>query len=294
MIFQELKLTGASLWYSQYFLDHPIELAGSADQAGNELHCSIENHFSYSWDGIGQPTEKQGQGGFSHNPYVQNKVSFAEGLYRTFDFHFDKMFLIPFANEYPKLYEVMNYAESGKPGSINTLFEVKADLKAIINHIRRPDWAPGLLNRYYQNKTDEYLIYALQQMHANLEKRPVAVTPSLIEKAEQLESILRADVSQIPDCLLPSLSQLSKKVGTNVEYIRRAFKERYGKTIFEYHRHLRLEKAKALLLDNPYLDEESIAIQCGFYDSLRLIKAFKSAFEMIPREYRKHGRDKQE
>jgi AraC-like DNA-binding protein len=280
MIFQNVKVAGISAWYSQYLINCPMEFEGAANRPLTELHNSIENYFINNWDGIGLPSEKEGQGGFSHTPFVNNKVKFPEAkIYRTFDFHFDHEYLTPYLNAYPKLYEMVNYAEKKESNQIDLLLQLSAEQKMIINQIKK--YSSAMPERYLQAKTDEFLIVALNGMHPEKKMRPTNISESLIKKAEQLEEILR---KRFPEPL--TLPEYAELVTTNIQYISIAFKKRFNATIFEYRNMLRLERAKELLIEKP-MDLESIAIEIGFYDASYLINAFKKKYEMTPAEYRR-------
>ena len=113
------------------------------------------------------------------------------------------------------LYTLLNDAENKRSGQIDTLLKPDADMRVIINHIRRMSCAPALQGRYLHLKTDEFLIGALDRMHAEKKERKFTLSASLIEKAEELEFIIRHRYSE------PfMLTEISKMLATNVQYIR--------------------------------------------------------------------------
>jgi AraC-like DNA-binding protein len=286
MIFQQIQGLGVSVWYSQYLLNCATEFIGYADQAVTEQHNSLEKYFACDWDGIGLPTEKEGEGGFSHNPYVVNKAYFpGADLYRTFDFHYDHDFLIPYANAYPMLYEMLNHAGRKKASRVDKTLILDGDMRVIINQIKR--YSSRMPERYFQAKVDEFLIEALNRMHPEKRHQAIPLGDLMNKKAEQAEEIMQERYMEVL-----TLTGIAKEVGTNVQYIGTAFKQRYSITIFERLMAIRLENAKRLLIEKPQARLEAIAIETQLYDSSSLIKAFKKRYGVRPTEYRKAGRTK--
>lgn len=285
MIFQMIPGSGVSHWDSQYYFHQDITFQGSVDRPIYELHSSTYNHFECSWDGIDLPTEREGQGGFSHVPFVNNTVKFMKGNYRTSDFHFEPRLLEPYANAYEKLYEVMNKAEQKQAADIGMAFNLNKAQRVTLRQIRNPDCPAALRERYIQIKSEEFLITALQQLHQSAKRKPFILTPSLRETAEQIEHILQENLSSPI-----SLGELVKMVGSNMQYIQLAFKGRYGTTINKYQTRLRLEHARSLLLHSPSMSLEDIAIVTGYCDGSRLSNAFYETYGIRPGEFRKQGR----
>lgn len=64
-------------------------------------------------------------------------------------------------------------------------------------------------------------------------------------------------------------------------------KQNYGIGIAEHIRNLRIEKAKALLVDHPEMRISEIAIECGFDDYNYFITVFKRVTGQPPKQFRK-------
>lgn len=77
------------------------------------------------------------------------------------------------------------------------------------------------------------------------------------------------------------------KIGFNVDYFRRCFKEDFGKTPLEHLTQLRIELAKKMLLQNPIHSIEKIALLCGYKDIYYFSKVFKKHTGLSPDKYRK-------
>ena len=83
------------------------------------------------------------------------------------------------------------------------------------------------------------------------------------------------------------LRSASDKLGYNVDYVRRCFKEEFGTTPLKYITDMRLRHAKKLIAHNSYVSIEQVADQCGFSDSFYFSTVFKKKYGIPPREYRK-------
>lgn len=82
--------------------------------------------------------------------------------------------------------------------------------------------------------------------------------------------------------------EIAKKVNMSRGYFSRCFKRVTGKFFGEYYRDLKLEKAKAMILqtDEPII---VIAEKCGFDDYRYFGRIFRQSTGMLPKVYRKVG-----
>jgi AraC family transcriptional regulator len=83
----------------------------------------------------------------------------------------------------------------------------------------------------------------------------------------------------------PSLARIAGEVGLHPSHLARMFRARFGESIGEYGRRLRLEWAAQRLVGS---DEAlaSIAARAGFADQSHLTRAFKRRFGVTPGRYR--------
>lgn len=84
----------------------------------------------------------------------------------------------------------------------------------------------------------------------------------------------------------PSVNELSLHVGLNAYKLQSAFREVYGKTIYEMVKYVRLENAKALM-ENEELTVSQIAYAVGYINTSHFAKAFRNMYGMNPKAYRK-------
>ncbi|MCW5909696.1 MAG: helix-turn-helix transcriptional regulator [Cyclobacteriaceae bacterium] len=83
-----------------------------------------------------------------------------------------------------------------------------------------------------------------------------------------------------------SLKELSELVNVSPIYMIRAFKNKYGMTIGEYHVRVRLNHAVRCLM-NSHQSVSETAFQCGFYDQSHFTKNFKRVFGRPPSDFQK-------
>lgn len=81
------------------------------------------------------------------------------------------------------------------------------------------------------------------------------------------------------------LTQIAAEVGVHPVYLATAFRQKFGVTVGEFVRRLRIEHACAEL-NKEDLSLSAIALQAGFADQSHFSKVFKSYVGMTPREYR--------
>ena len=82
------------------------------------------------------------------------------------------------------------------------------------------------------------------------------------------------------------LEDLSKLVGYHPVHIARTFREFTGRTVGEFVRSARLERAQTLLADNR-LSIAEIAQMAGFTDQSHLNRLFRRCFNLTPQEVRR-------
>jgi len=285
IVFQIIRLAGVDIWDSQYYLSCPVELSAGAEHRFIEQHNSVLHHFESEWDGIPTTTERQGQGGFSVGPYMNNTVAFPEaGYYRTTDFHYDPVTLYDYATVYPKVHGLLDHFENKSFHRADGFVDLKGDPSVLLRHIYDPNCRKDMQPKYLHLKAEEFLITALERLHPLERERPFVVSESLADKALHVEQVLQTHYMEPL-----TLKQLARSAGTNIEYLRQAFRARTGQTVTEYLIKVRIEKAKDYLLDTS-LNLESIALETGFCDGDRLGKVFKQHMGMTPMAFRMYGK----
>lgn len=99
------------------------------------------------------------------------------------------------------------------------------------------------------------------------------------DRIDSVIAILRRDLSQTPP-----LEQIAREVGCSPFYLSRTFSKETGRTIPQYLRQLRLEKASKLLKTGNYNVTEA-AIEVGYSSLSHFSQAFHQAFGCCPGLY---------
>jgi AraC family transcriptional regulator len=82
----------------------------------------------------------------------------------------------------------------------------------------------------------------------------------------------------------PSLTELATEAGVHPGHLARAFRQRFGLTVCQYSRSLRLEWAASQLAGDATLAE--VALQAGFADQSHFTREFRRRFGVTPGRYR--------
>jgi AraC family transcriptional regulator len=83
-----------------------------------------------------------------------------------------------------------------------------------------------------------------------------------------------------------SLSDLARRIGLHPIYVARAFRARFGYSVGEYARCLRVERARRLLHDTRLALSE-VAARAGYSDQSHMTRDFRRAFDQSPGAYRR-------
>lgn len=101
------------------------------------------------------------------------------------------------------------------------------------------------------------------------------------EEREKLENALEILNNSIGDSV--TIPSLARRVGMNECYLKRGFKELYGKTIFMYLQEQRMQRAKVLLKEEISVTE--VAAEVGYATISSFSSAFKKSVGVLPTEY---------
>lgn len=86
-----------------------------------------------------------------------------------------------------------------------------------------------------------------------------------------------------------TLSSLARRIGLHPVYVARGFRSRYGCSVGEYARSLRVERARRLL-HHTRLSLSEVAARAGYSDQSHLTRDFRRVFDHSPGAYRRLAR----
>jgi len=283
MIFRHYKGDEFDIWYSNYLINHTTVFTGRADIPVLELHIQFQNSFDIEWDNIGKQELTPFQFNLSHTPFVNNIAKFGGGKeYSTFDIHFTKHFLSRLSSSFPKLDAWLHKVEKKIAGDIVPVNHfLTPEMIAIVHHILKCSFRNNAAKFYIEAKIMELLLLALEHVSGDNIPAPIKLSPYDIEMLEEVRNMILDDFET-----KHSLLEIARKVGINDYKLKKGFKHRYGKSIYEYQLNARLEYAKKLIEENKMgLDE--IAMLTGYGHSSNLITRFKKVFGYTPKYLRK-------
>jgi AraC-like DNA-binding protein len=283
MLFQHIPLSFGAIWDSWYLISRDTTLCGRADIAVTEMHTSVKNFFDCTWNNYALESGGEGTGGLSHMPHVDNTATFrANQQYHTFDLHLIPQHLENFVHQHPELDKLLNNAIKQQPAKIPNTLHLDANVRMLIQHLRAPDCSPAFHKRYQVSKAEELLMSALWRIDPNTPRATFKCTDDLFQRAGVCEAYLRSHVEE------PILyADLARIAGTNIQYLKMAFMERYGCTMDQYHRRLRMEYTQRLMIEFPKEPLSMIAAKVGYSDSKELSKAFTRHFGFSPAQFRR-------
>jgi transcriptional regulator GlxA family with amidase domain len=115
----------------------------------------------------------------------------------------------------------------------------------------------------------------------SLRERLGVSSAKLLKVVERMEASIEEPASR---------ENLARLAGVSVRQLERLFRGHLGETLTSYYRNLRLDRARALLMQTP-LPLVEIAMACGFVDASHFGRAYTKRFGHPPsRERRRLGR----
>ena len=135
----------------------------------------------------------------------------------------------------------------------------------------------GALRRMYLSaKALELTALALGALQPAEQGAPVrGLTRADVERLHHARDLVAANL-QDP----PSLPELARRVGVNVNKLTTGFRKLFGQSVYAYVRERRMEQAQVLLAEGAYTVSEA-AYACGYTDS-HFTKAFLRRYGVLP------------
>ncbi len=126
----------------------------------------------------------------------------------------------------------------------------------------------------------ELLAHQIEGFYAENEEHDLIENKSHYDKILLAKKIIEKDLSKNY-----TIRQLAKEVGTNEQYLKRYFKQYFGKTVMNYITDVKMEHAKNLIMTGEYRISD-VARLTGYKHSTHFTTAFKKFFGFIPNSLR--------
>lgn len=276
MFFHHFAGNGFNIWYSNYLIKGPVRLIGKSDNSILEFHTQYSNIFTSKWNEFTQDPAHLKQYQLSFVPDVDTEGIFeGQGRYDTFDIHFQKEFLHPYAAFCPTLEHFLNDVENRNPSRLLRLVRfLTPEMEAVIKSILHYSYHEGLTSRFFEGKVHELLILLVH--HTGLLDKLAEPDPAERRKAEQVRKIIVSDFS-----VYDSVEALARKVNMTEHKLQLTFKQVYGMTVGKYSKDERMKKAHEILMNSNEI-LLAVALMVGYNDAGNFSVAFKQYFGYSP------------
>lgn len=142
------------------------------------------------------------------------------------------------------------------------------------------EYNSGFDKIYLKNRTLEVINSIIEKLHED-ELKSHILDDEDIKRVQKAKDIIDENFQE--NITIPFLA---KKVALNQTKLKKLFKEFFGKTIHEYLKDLRLEKALEFLTSNKYSIKE-VALMCGYTNQGSFTYAFSNRYNCLPKYIQK-------
>jgi AraC-like DNA-binding protein len=140
---------------------------------------------------------------------------------------------------------------------------------------------PTLLNQLkIQSNLIEIIAHQIDGLMVENEQQQVILVKNHYDKIVLAKKLIDSDVSK--NFTIP---ELAKEVGTNEQYLKKYFKQYFGKTVSNYITERKMNFAKDLIINGDYRVAD-VARMTGYKHSTHFTTAFKKYFGFIPNSLR--------
>lgn len=155
------------------------------------------------------------------------------------------------------------------------------DMRAAVTCLLQPQMHDSVVSAYLRIKITELFLLTLEHL-----RHAVPIAENGLRLTDRDTQCLRQARQVLQDqTQAPSLEQLARLVGINRCKLAIGFKHLFGVTIGEYHRDLRLEKAREML-ETRELSIGCVANAVGYSDAGSFSKAFRARYGHLPSRVR--------
>ena len=180
------------------------------------------------------------------------------------------------ANLHPMVQGVF---KNGGATALSDIIRLTAEHQQLIRSLRHPPVFASAQSIWYQAKALEVMVAFLFQAPPEKEFFCQRQKRLSQDRVGRVIAILKSNLVEPP-----SLEALGKQVGCSQFYLSRIFSQEMGKTISQYLRQLRMEKAAELLRAGK-LNVTQVAMEVGYSSSSHFSVAFHEAFGCCPGLY---------
>lgn len=180
------------------------------------------------------------------------------------------------ANLHPVARDVL---EGGQSAALSEVTRLTAEQQQAVGSLRHPPVLTSAQPIWYRAKTLEVMSAFLFSAPAGAELFCQRQKRLSQDRVDRVIAILKQDLAEPPN-----LEALGRQVGCSPFYLSRIFSQQMGKTISQYLRELRMDKAAGLLRAGK-LNVTEVAMEVGYSSSSHFSVAFHETFGCCPGLY---------
>ncbi|WP_313386743.1 AraC family transcriptional regulator [Chishuiella sp.] len=282
--YKEIFFEGIHIGYGNAKLAREVNLGFETDFETIEMHFALKGKSSAIAEKFGKSISFDS---YRHNIIYANglcgEMKWEEDIFQLCEINLAPHFFKRFLPENHKIYDSFrNTIEQQNSNLLNTQhYQITLQMHQIIHDITNCK-REGIFKRMFlESKVIELLMLQLEQFTYN-----ESFTTSTLKKkdTDKIHAVREYIINHIDSTY--SLIDLAHLVGTNEFMLKKGFKELFGTTVFSFWNDLKMEKAKALLIDNQ-LNIGDVSYQMGYQNQRSFSAAFKRKYGILPSQIRK-------
>jgi len=211
MLFQELEGSDFQIHYSNYLLKERAAFKARSEYALVELQFCMHSDEFYNLSGIGEVSMKKYHYNITYIPFTENRVSFSNRRYCTFDVHYSLDFLHRLSPHFPLLSAFLEKIDHQVAAQICPQANpATGDMLAIIRSVLQCRLEGPMKTLFLESKVKELLIRALEQYNFPAPAPALNLRPYEVEQIRQARELLMQGMEEPL-----TIKELSRKVGIN-------------------------------------------------------------------------------
>jgi AraC-like DNA-binding protein len=275
LIIQQLHQEGFTLSFEHYHFHQAQTIKGNNEEGLLISLLAYKNNIRYFIQGIGALYLKAGQFAIFRGNKKQVEIT-VENETQTVEVSWSPDIIqqaipyFPFLKQFVEKPLTPHSFYLGKPAT-NAGFKTLGIIHELLHDPYDDDVSPF----FFENKIRELLLTML----VDNRKKRARKQKLTREEEETIKAIGELIARQINNKF--PISTLARKAGMNEMKLKTAFKEIFGKAIFEYQLAARMEEAHRLILET-HLTTKAIAVKVGYRHTTSFISKFSEYFGYPP------------
>ncbi|MDY0780986.1 AraC family transcriptional regulator [Tenacibaculum sp. IB213877] len=245
-----------------------------------KLHFEIEGSNKYTpYNTLSLPIQiPSGHYNLFYLPEVNGKLSYQTKKRKTLEIKFTKSYIKKIlGNSYKNtLQDLGKCITEQKPYVMwEKSLPIDASIHEIINKISTCNYPSPIKKAFLESLVTE-LLTMLFAKKLSTKKEYDVISKDEIKKIKLVENYIKANYKK--KITIPELATIG---GLNTTKLKYNFKHIYATTIFKYITHLRMEKAKSLIIHQNYSISQA-SLEVGYKNPQHFTVAFKKLYGYLP------------